>query len=190
MSRFSIKRGFACQDVNAAPQQREQRDWKPVRESEGCESLGDDMLQVFFFFLCMCWLAIDVITFEGRGSGTGLDKNTKYLKAAELIASPLLEARTSHFLWFCFVLHATADVSRALISFFVKGLGTWQHCIPLRTCAHLRMKVQHVIYHVQCLLGFAMHTWICCSGWSPFVVVLFLQPWPCNWSVCLLIFFL
>lgn len=99
-------------------------------------------------------------------------------------------AHISFSLAFCFVLHATADVSRALISFFVRGLATWQHCIQLRACAHLRMKVQRVIYHVQCLMGFAMHTWICCSRWSLFVVVFFssffLQPQSCNWSVCIL----
>lgn len=35
------------------------------------------------------------------------------------------------------------------------------------------MKVQRVFYHVQCLMGVAMHTWICCSGWSLFVVAFF-----------------
>lgn len=85
----------------------------------------------FFFLLSsvfMCRLAIDVITFEGRCSGMGPDKkkkNAKISEASRINCEPSLgSAYISFSLAFCFVLHATADVSRALISFFVKGLDT------------------------------------------------------------------
>lgn len=99
----------------------------------GCKNQAHDIFQVcffpVFFPVFMCWSAIDVITLEGQSS----ERVPLYVCVCVCIPDGcwincrFFCRKRARLIFFCFVLHATVDASRALISFFsVKGLGTWQ----------------------------------------------------------------